>query len=81
MSERDQSSIDGPPSRAVAMARMWLKILGVLWLTVGVLMLGGGGNVETMLWAGAAIIFGLGHFVLARYASNRIAVFFAVLGP
>jgi hypothetical protein len=74
------SEIRGPSPRAVKMARVWLLLLGVMWLLVG-LVSGTIGGSEFWGWPLVLIGFGIVHFFVALYASARIAVFFALIGP
>jgi hypothetical protein len=71
---------DPPSSRVVLMARGWLVVLGTIWLLVGIV---SGFTVNSeMLWLSfLCVVTGILHFVAARFASGRIAVFFALFGP
>jgi hypothetical protein len=71
--------IDGPSERCVKLARAWLYVAGWGWLVLGI-------SVAVVfdinsLWA-TAILFALAiaHFVVARFANRRVAVFFALFG-
>ena len=70
----------GPSKRAVAFSRGWLVIWGILLVAFGI---GIGVSAEggDRLWGIAITAFGVAHFVAARYASARVAFFFAWLGP
>jgi hypothetical protein len=70
----------GPPERAVSLARAWLVGLGGVWLASGIAFLVLV-NDPLGYWGWAMIALGTGHFVAARYASARLAVFFAFFGP
>ena len=74
-----EPSADGPTPRAVALARAWLWLAGMVWLIVGVIMLASSHDSSTWL-AVLVVVFALGHFVLAHYGSRRVAVFFALFG-
>ncbi len=80
MSRSEQASTDGPPERAVAIARKWLVIWGCVWLIIAsafILWV----SRPTAYWGIAMVAIGLAHFLAARYASGRVAVFFAFFGP
>jgi hypothetical protein len=70
----------GPSKRAVAFSRAWLVIWGILLVALGI---GIGVSAEGIdqFWGIAIAAFGAAHFVAARYASARVAFFFAWLGP
>ena len=71
---------DGPSDHAVGLARAWLSVAGWIWLVVGIVI--ALGSSVWSAWVPIAIIaFAIAHFVLARFASRRLAVFFAVFGP
>ena len=75
--ERDLDS--GPSERAVAFARAWLVILGILWGACGTGIAVTADGVD-QFWGGALIAFGIAHFVAARYASGKVAFVFALFG-
>jgi hypothetical protein len=70
----------GPSDRAVAFARAWLVIWGVVLIAFGVGIVAAASNSEWLL-GGSIIALGISHFIAARYASARVAVFFAWVGP
>ena len=72
--------LEGPSEHAVKLARVWLLIGGWVWLFVGaaLVLASATGNV----WGPIAIVgFGVAHFIAARFASRRVAVFFAFFSP
>jgi len=72
--------LEGPSEHAVKLARFWLLIGGWVWLFVGIALLLSVAASE--LWGPLAIVaFGLAHFIAARFASRRVAVFFAFFSP
>lgn len=78
----DDESIDvnSLSSRAIRMARFWLVFLGVVWLLVGIASAFTTSN--ELLWLSfLCVVVGIIHFVAARFASGRVAVFFALFGP
>jgi hypothetical protein len=74
-----EPGIDGPSPRAVALARASLYLVGSVWLLAGIAVLISWSS--EVFWGSIALVaFGLLHFVVARFGSRRIAVFFARLG-
>ena len=70
----------GPSERAVALARTCLIIGGVVWSGFAAAMLVASRASE--IWSTLAVVLvGLAHFVVARFGSRRVAVFFALFGP
>jgi hypothetical protein len=70
----------GPSDRAVAIARGWLLVWGCVWLVIaGAFGLWVSG--PNAYWGIAMAVVGLAHFAAARYASGRVAIFFAFFGP
>jgi len=73
-------SASGPSPRAVALARVWINVSGVVWLMLGIAAFLFAPI--SQIWLGVALLtFAVGHFVAARVASRRLAVFFAVFSP
>ena len=71
---------DGPTPHAVSLARNWLNIGGLAWLALAAAMLvatRGSDLAPVAALAALAIV----HFIVARYGSRRVAVFFAMFGP
>jgi hypothetical protein len=75
-----QPDVEGPSPRAVALARFWLIVLGCIWLVLGVAV---GMTMRSESWWLWLIVIAVAalHFIAARYARNRVAVFFALFGP
>ena len=71
---------NGPSERAVAIARAWLIISGLIVLALGI---GITATIEgpEKLWGVAIAVLGITNFIVARYGSGRVAVFFSVFGP
>ncbi|KAB2840271.1 MAG: hypothetical protein F9K47_14030 [Burkholderiales bacterium] len=70
---------DGPSKHAVTLARFWLVVLGLIWIVVGfVTILFGAGFWG---WPACMVAVGALHLLAARFASGRIAVFFALFVP
>ena len=81
MSDAKDHDLDsGPSERAVAVARAWLVILGILWGACGTGIAVTADGVD-QLWGGTMVAFGMAHFVAARYASGKVALVFALIGP
>jgi hypothetical protein len=74
-----EPNIDGPSPRAVAWARASLYLVGSVWLLAGIALLASWSS-ELLWWPIALVALGLLHFVVARFGSSRVAVFFAVFG-
>jgi hypothetical protein len=77
MSVSNNEQLDhGPSERAVAMARDWLVVWGCILVAFGIGIMVTANSIA-ILWGVGMAALGVAHFVVARYASNRIAVFFA----
>jgi hypothetical protein len=74
-----EPDIDEPSHRAVALARASLCLVGSVWLLAGIAVLASWSS--EVFWGSIALVaFGLLHFVVARFGSRRVAIFFARLG-
>jgi hypothetical protein len=71
------SEIEGPSERLVSLSRISLTVVGWILLALGggVAIAGGLGAVAALL-----ITFAIAHFLAARFASRRLAVFLAWVG-
>ena len=71
---------DGPSPHAVALARIWLNIGGVLWIGFAIAAMVTSRGIEiwpTVVLGSIALL----HFAIAKFGSHRVAVFFAIFGP
>jgi hypothetical protein len=76
----ERESCDGPSPHAVTLARIWLNIGGVLWIGFAIMAWVTSGGIA--IWPTAALgSIALLHFVIAKFGSHRVAVFFAIFGP
>jgi hypothetical protein len=76
----EPSESDGPSDHAVRLARAWVFFAGCAWLVLGlglVVASGMGLGLATFVVLLVAAV----HFLVARFASRRVAVFFAMFGP
>ena len=71
---------NGPSDRAVAIARAWLIISGVIVLAFGIGITASLEGAER-LWGVAIAVLGITNFIVARYGSGRVAVFFSAFQP
>lgn len=71
------SETPGPSESAVAIARTWLLVAGGLWLilAVGTLLAEGLGAIAAIF-----LVLAIAHVLLAKFASERCAVFLSLLG-
>jgi hypothetical protein len=76
----EHETCDGPSSHAVALARIWLNIEGVLWIGFAIAAWVTSGGIA--IWPTVALgLIALLHFVIAKFGNHRVAVFFAIFGP
>jgi hypothetical protein len=72
--------LEGPSDHAVRLARMWLVIGGWVWLVGGIAMVHASGF--DPWWVPTIMVsVAIAHFVVARFGSRRIAVFFVMFAP
>jgi hypothetical protein len=76
----NQQLASGPSERAVAIARVWLVVWGIVLVAFGIA-IASTADGSTRLWGGAMVALGIGHFIAARYASGKVAVVVAWFGP
>jgi hypothetical protein len=66
--------------RVVAMARLWLLILGTVWLILGVAL--SVTEFSSSPWLCLLLLALAGaHFLVARFGSHRVALIFSVYFP
>ena len=66
--------------RVVAMARLWLLVLGAVWLILGVAL--SVTEFSTSPWLCLLLLAMAGaHFLVARFGSHRVALIFSVYFP
>jgi hypothetical protein len=75
-----QPNPNAPLPRAVAVARIWLLVLGCAWFLGGFLV-GSSTAGGSRWWAMLLVVVGLVHFAIARYAKRRPALFLSLFGP
>ena len=66
--------------RVVAMARLWLVVLGTVWLILGVAL--SVTEFSTSPWLCLLLLsMAVVHFLVARFGSHRVALIFSVYFP